>query len=145
MTTFDDLEIGQTLAGGHRLVERDEIIRFATLYDPQPFHTDDTAAQATFFNGLAASGWHTAAMTMRLLTEFGPHVAGGLIGGSVASFVVENLKPLAAIKYKLIGAIAGGAGGYLISLLIADLSFDSRSDLDHLIAFFACGASFGGF
>jgi hypothetical protein len=69
---------------------------------------------------------------------------GGLIGGSVASFVVENLTPLAAIKYKIIGAIAGGAGGYLIGLLIEDLSFDVTPDLDHLIALFASGAFFGG-
>jgi acyl dehydratase len=62
-------------------VSADTIKAFAREFDPQPFHTDEDAAKETFFGGLAASGWHTAAMTMRLLTEFGPHVAGGLIGG----------------------------------------------------------------
>ena len=69
---------------------------------------------------------------------------GGLIGGSVASFAVNNLTPFAAIKYKIIGAIGGGAGAYLIGLLIRDISFDVPPDLDHLFGFFATGAFFGG-
>ena len=53
---------------------------YAAQFDPQPFHLDEEAAKATFFNGLAASGWHTASITMRLLLQGGPQVAGGLIG-----------------------------------------------------------------
>ncbi|MBN9546047.1 MAG: MaoC family dehydratase [Alphaproteobacteria bacterium] len=53
---------------------------FARDYDPQPFHTDEETAKDTFFGGLAASGWHTAAVTMRLQAQSGPPIAGGMIG-----------------------------------------------------------------
>lgn len=59
------------------------IKRFAAEYDPQPFHLDEDAAQATFFKGLAASGWHTAAVTMRLFVESEFKPAGGTIGAGV--------------------------------------------------------------
>ena len=79
---FDDFAAGQTFGSGRRRIDNAQIKAFAREFDPQPFHTDEEAAKGTFFGGLAASGWHTAAMTMRLLTDFGPHVANGLIGGS---------------------------------------------------------------
>jgi acyl dehydratase len=62
-------------------VEADRIKSFAAEFDPQPFHLDDAAARETIFRGLAASGWHTAAMTMRLLVESEFEPAGGIIGG----------------------------------------------------------------
>ena len=58
----------------------DEIKAFAAEYDPQPFHLDETAAEQSFFGGLAASGWHTAAVTMRLLLDGGAPIASGVIG-----------------------------------------------------------------
>ena len=61
-------------------VTAEEIKEFAERYDPQPFHLDDQAAQATIFGGLAASGWHTAAITMRLMVTSGPPFAAGIIG-----------------------------------------------------------------
>lgn len=79
---LEDFKVGDRFSGGALAVTTDTIKAFAREFDPQPFHTDEEAAKDTFFGGLAASGWHTAAMTMRLLAEFGPHVAGGLIGGS---------------------------------------------------------------
>jgi acyl dehydratase len=79
---LEDFTVGMVFAGGARQVTTEEIKTFAREYDPQPFHTDEAAARDTFFEGLAASGWHTAAITMRLLTEYGPPVAGGLIGGA---------------------------------------------------------------
>jgi acyl dehydratase len=79
---LEDFTAGARFTGGARPITAEEIKAFARDYDPQPFHTDEQAAKATFFGGLAASGWHTAAITMRLLTEFGPTVAGGLIGGA---------------------------------------------------------------
>ena len=69
MIHLEDIEIGQVVSGGRKLVERDEIVRFATLYDPQPFHLDEAAAQASIFGGLIASGWHTLAMMMRMLVD----------------------------------------------------------------------------
>ncbi|MFX5506234.1 MaoC/PaaZ C-terminal domain-containing protein, partial [Acinetobacter baumannii] len=62
-----------------------EIKQFAQQYDPQPFHLDDEAAQQTFFRGLAASGWHTAALTMRLLVDT-LHIQGGIIGAGFDEF-----------------------------------------------------------
>lgn len=66
---FEDIEIGETYEHGSYEVTEDEIIEFAEQYDPQPFHTDPAAAAESEFGGLAASGWHTAAMCMRLLVE----------------------------------------------------------------------------
>jgi acyl dehydratase len=79
---LEDISVGDRFSGGAIAVTVETIKAFAREFDPQPFHTDEVAAKCTFFKGLAASGWHTAAMTMRLLAEFGPKVAGGLIGGS---------------------------------------------------------------
>ena len=79
---LEDFSVGARFSGGAYAVTPETIKAFAGEFDPQPFHLDEEAAKGTFFGGLAASGWHTAAMTMRLLAEFGPPVAGGLIGGS---------------------------------------------------------------
>lgn len=60
-----------------------DVLAFGHAFDPQPFHTDPAAAQDSFFKGLAASGWHTAAATMRLLVTQGPAIAGGIIGAGI--------------------------------------------------------------
>lgn len=79
---LEDLSPGMVFRAGPVTVSEAEIIAFATLYDPQPFHTDPEAARANpIFRGLAASGWHTAALTMRLVVEAQRDVAGGTIGG----------------------------------------------------------------
>lgn len=78
---LEDLTIGQRFLTGTKLVDEAELKAFAAAYDPQPFHLDHEAAKSTMFGGLAASGWHTAAMTMRLLVDGGPPFAGGIIGG----------------------------------------------------------------
>jgi acyl dehydratase len=78
---LEDFTIGQRFVTGTRQVDEAEIKAFAAEYDPQPFHLNDDAAKATLFGGLAASGWHTAAMTMRLIVDSGPPFAGGIIGG----------------------------------------------------------------
>jgi acyl dehydratase len=77
---LDDLGVGQRFSSGTHLVDAEEIKAFAAQFDPQPFHLDDAAAQGTLFGGLAASGWHTAAITMRLLVETGLPLMGGIIG-----------------------------------------------------------------
>lgn len=77
---LDDLTVGQKFSSASYVIEESEIIEFATKYDPQPFHTDSEAAKSTFFAGLAASGWLTASVTMRLLVDGGLPLAGGLIG-----------------------------------------------------------------
>ena len=76
---LEDLHVGQTFTTGSITVTAEAIKAFAREYDPQPFHLDEAAAQASLFGGLAASGWHTAALSMRLLVD-GLPIAGGLIG-----------------------------------------------------------------
>ncbi|MBY0296063.1 MAG: MaoC family dehydratase [Methylobacterium sp.] len=80
---FEDLAPGQVHRSGELAVTAEAIKRFAAEYDPQPFHLDEARAAASFFGGLAASGWHTAALTMRLLVESGLPLAGGIIGAGM--------------------------------------------------------------
>jgi acyl dehydratase len=78
---LEDLSIGMKFSAGPRQITEQEIIAFAKQYDPQPFHTDPEAAKNTMFKGLAASGWHTVALTMVMLTEGGAlPFANGVIG-----------------------------------------------------------------
>ena len=76
---LDDLHVGQTFTTGSVTVTTEAIKAFAREYDPQPFHLDEAAAADSLFGGLAASGWHTAALSMRLMVD-GLSFAGGLIG-----------------------------------------------------------------
>jgi acyl dehydratase len=77
---LDDVVVGTEYESGEVTITAEDIIAFASQFDPQPFHTDPQAAKSTFFGGLAASGWHTAALTMRLVVTQGPKIAGGTIG-----------------------------------------------------------------
>ena len=77
---LDDFTVGQVFRSGRIRVEADRIKSFAAEFDPQPFHLDPEAATHTFFRGLVASGWHTAALTMRLLADSELKPAGGIIG-----------------------------------------------------------------
>jgi acyl dehydratase len=80
---FEDFAVGQIYRTGSLKVDADAIKAFAKSFDPQPFHLDEAAAAKTFFQGLAASGWHTAALTMRLLVSEGAPIAGGIIGAGM--------------------------------------------------------------
>jgi acyl dehydratase len=77
---YDDLRLGDRFTSGSQQLSVQDIQRFAGEFDPQPFHLDEAQARGTFFGGLAASGWHTAAITMRLLVSGGPRLAGGIVG-----------------------------------------------------------------
>jgi acyl dehydratase len=78
---FEDLHVGQRFdTTSSYTVSEAQIKAFATQFDPQPFHLDAEAGRATVFGGLVASGWHTAAITMRLVIEGGPRLAGGTVG-----------------------------------------------------------------
>ena len=76
---LEDLHVGQTFVTDSLTVTTDQIKAFAREFDPQPFHLDEEAARDSLFGGLAASGWHTAALTMRLLVGALP-LAGGVVG-----------------------------------------------------------------
>jgi acyl dehydratase len=80
---LEDLAVGQRFGSGTAVVEAERIKSFAGEFDPQPFHLDEAAALATMFGGLAASGWHTAALTMRLIVDGDFQPAGGIIGAGV--------------------------------------------------------------
>jgi acyl dehydratase len=105
---FEDLHLGQRFVSGTHLIDESQIKAFARQFDPQPFHLDSEAAKSTFFGQLVASGWHTAAISMRLMVESGLPIAGGLVGagaeiswpmptspGAVLQVVIEvvELKP----------------------------------------------------
>jgi len=79
---LDDLRVGDTFRTDTHALDVDQVTSFAAQFDPQPFHLDDAHARQSIFAGLAASGWHTAAITMRLLVSSGPRLAGGIVGAS---------------------------------------------------------------
>src|SRR5258708_18212273 len=83
---LDDLRVGQRFTSRTHHMDADRMKAFAAEFDPQPFHLDEAAAQRSIFRGLAASGWHTAAATMRLMVESLPFAGGmaGLGGGKFA-------------------------------------------------------------
>ena len=77
---LDDLHVGQRFTSGSYVMEAARIKEFADEFDPQPFHLDEAAAEASVFKGLAASDWHTAAAAMRLLVTGGLPFANGIVG-----------------------------------------------------------------
>jgi acyl dehydratase len=79
---LEDLHVGQSWVSEPHTIDVEQIKRFAADYDPQPFHLDEAAANNSLFKGLAASGWHTAALTMRMLVESVP-LAEGLVGAEL--------------------------------------------------------------
>ena len=83
---LEDFTAGQKFGSGRLRVEAGSVKRFAAEFDPQPFHLDEDAARRSLFRGLAASGWHTAAMTMRLLVESELRPAGGIVGAGFDEF-----------------------------------------------------------
>jgi acyl dehydratase len=83
---LEDFAVGQTFGSGRLRVDEERIKTFAAEFDPQPFHLDEAAARDSIFRGLAASGWHTAAITMRLLVESEIKPAGGIVGTGFDEF-----------------------------------------------------------
>src|SRR5215475_15480557 len=77
---LEDYAVGQRFRSGRLRVDKERIKTFAEEFDPQPFHLDEAAARGTIFRGLAASGWYTAAVTMRLQVTSGLPIAGGIVG-----------------------------------------------------------------
>jgi acyl dehydratase len=83
---LEDFAVGQTFRSGRLRIDKERIKTFGAEFDPQPFHLDEHAARDTVFGGLAASGWHTAAITMRLLVESDLKPAGGIVGAGADEF-----------------------------------------------------------
>ena len=118
---FDDLKLGMRFTSGEATITKEDILRFAAEFDPQPFHLDEAAAENTVFKGLAASGWHTAAVAMNLAVQvrpFGPHPLLGAgvddlrwmkpvrpgdtlhLEGEVAELVPSRTKPQGVVRIK---------------------------------------------
>src|SRR4029077_9433744 len=83
---LEDFAVGQTFRSGRLRVDKEQIKAFTLEFDPQPFHIDEEAARDTIFRGLAASGWHTAALTSRLLVESEIEPTGGIVGAGFDEF-----------------------------------------------------------
>ena len=94
---FEDLYVGQQFASRPHRLDAEKIKTFAREFDPQPFHLDEEAAKASLFGGLAASGWHTAALTMRLIAESVP-LAGGIIGAGTEMTWPKPTRPGMALQ-----------------------------------------------
>src|ERR1700741_2738204 len=118
---FDDLKVGMRFKSEATTVSKDDILRFAAEFDPQPFHLDEEAAKHTMLGGLAASGWHTAAIAMKLAVParpFGPHPLFGAgvdelrwlkpvrpgealhLEGEVVNLVPSRAKPQGVVRVK---------------------------------------------
>src|ERR1700730_6594457 len=80
---LEDFAVGQTFGSGRLRIDKERIFAFAAEFDPQPFHLDEAAARHSIFGGLAASGWHSAAVTMRLLFDSELKPAAGIIGAGL--------------------------------------------------------------
>jgi acyl dehydratase len=80
---LEDFAVGQTFGSGRLRIDRERALAFAAEFDPQPFHLDEAAARRSIFGRLTVSGWHTAAMTMRLLVETELKPAGGVVGAGL--------------------------------------------------------------
>lgn len=90
---FEDFKVGDRFSGGPVEVREDEVIAFAKSFDPQPFHVDPIAAKDSLFGTLVTSGWHTAALTMRMIAESDIRPAGGTIG-----FHIQELRWPRAVR-----------------------------------------------
>jgi acyl dehydratase len=89
---FEDFQPGRSFEFGQRVVDRDEVLRFAAAYDPQPLHLDEAAAEASVLAGLSASGWHTCAMTMRMMCD--AYLLDSTSQGSPGIDALRWLKPV---------------------------------------------------
>ena len=90
---WEDFKVGEVHQLGEKRVDKDEIIAFAKQFDPQPFHVDEAAAQASMYGGLIASGWHTVALVMRMMCD-----SYMLDSASLGSPGIDNLKWLKPVR-----------------------------------------------
>ena len=119
---MEDLAVGQTFGAGPIEVTEDEVIAFAQKFDPQFFHTDPEAAKNSPFGGLIASGWHTAAITMRLIIEASPPMKGGMVGRSVekekVTFLGVGTSPVSGTLSAQLGLPKGS--GLVVNHIVPD-------------------------
>src|ERR1700746_3558641 len=102
---FDNLDLSTRYRGGEIKVTRDDIKRFAPEFDPQPFHLDEADTEKWIFNGLAASGWHSAALAMRLIVSVRPFGSSPVVG-----LGGDDLRWLAPVRLDDVLRVEGGGG-----------------------------------
>jgi acyl dehydratase len=98
---FEDLQIGQKFTSEPRIIEAEAIKSFAVEFDPQPFHLDEDEARHSPFAGLAASGWHTAALSMRLCLASDFRPAGGIFGTGGELIWSKPVRPGDALRVEI--------------------------------------------
>jgi acyl dehydratase len=125
---FEEFAVGQKFESEPRAVDAAEIKAFAAQFDPQPFHLDEEAARDSLFGGLAASGWHTAAMTMRLCLGSDMRPAGGIIGGGGELTWAKPVRPGDVLRVEIevveTRASRSRPGQGLVKVRIATLNQD---------------------
>ena len=127
---LQDIAIGDEFCSGSYHLDSEQIIAFASQFDPQPFHLDEQAAEGSFFQGLAASGWHTMAITMRLLVESLPF-AHGVIGAGAEVSWPQPTRPgdILYVKSKVIEIKPSQSRPDRATVLMESLTFNQNDEL----------------
>lgn len=137
MRFLEDFSVGERFETPDVEVTSEAIVAFARSFDPQPFHLDPTAADGSVFGGLTASGWHTAALTMRLWVDHGPAVSGGLVGLGADELRWRPLRP--GDRVRLVGEVLevrpsrSGAPRGVVRLRLRTLS-GRDEEVQHMVA-----------
>jgi MaoC dehydratase-like protein len=136
---LEDFAVGQTFQSCRLKIDRERIKTFAAEFDPQPFHLDEHAARETIFGGLTASGWHTAAVTMRPLVDSDLKPAGGIVGAGFVQDVLSDRHAVGADR-RVLGDMEGASVAAIavddaVFPALAGLSRDPRpTHTSHLIS-----------
>jgi len=127
---LDDIAIGDEFISGEYPLDAEQIVSFASQFDPQPFHTDAEAAKGSFFQGLAASGWHTMAITMRLIVESVPF-ADGIIGagGELAWLRPTRPDDILRVRSKVVDIIPSRSKPDRAMVLLQSLTYNQHGEL----------------
>lgn len=134
---LDDFRAGQVFDTPARPVSSEEIVAFAQAFDPQSFHTDPASAAGSVFGGHVASGWHTAALTMRLWVDHGPPVAGGIVGLGADELRWGPLRP--GDRVRVVGEVLSarasqsGAPRGVVRIRLRTLNQDD-DEVQHMVA-----------
>lgn len=127
---LEDIAVGDEFVSGEYRLDAGQVISFASQFDPQPFHMDTEAAKHSFFQGLAASGWHTMAITMRLIVESVPF-ARGIIGAGGELSWLRPTRPddILHVRSKIVDIIPSRSKPDRAMVLLQSLTFNQREEL----------------
>lgn len=131
---LEDLSLGQKFESRSHVIDADQIKNFARQFDPQPFHLSDEGAASSLFQTLAASGWHTAALTMRLLVESIP-LAGGLIGAELELAWPKPTRPGTTLKVfsEIVGIVPSRSKPQMAMVTVRNKTRDEHGEVMQLL------------